>query len=126
MSLRETVKLDNRVASAYCRGVPMSPKKFILLKINKKLRHQPVLRACEIISFSLSPKKVRILLRLFKAAIAAAKQKGEKVQNLYVKSLTIGKCVVMKRVIYRARGRVDILSKRHSNLLLELSRREVV
>lgn len=61
------------------------------------------------------------LLYLVRSAEANAKQKDLEVKNLYIKEIRCDEGPVLKRIIYKSRGRATPIKKRMSHVSLILS-----
>jgi large subunit ribosomal protein L22 len=66
------------------------------------------------------------LKKLLESAIANAKNSGESIEKLYVKSITVDGGVTMKRQMPRAFGRAFQIKKRTSHINIELGVRNPV
>ncbi len=75
---------------------------------------------------TLLPKRASLpLTKLLKSAIANAKNSGEDIENLFVKSIQVDGGLVMKRQMPRAFGRAYLIKKRTSHINLELGVKNV-
>ena len=57
---------------------------------------------------------------LLNSAVSNAKQADIKIDNLFVKNVTVNKGIVMKRSMPRARGSASRINKRTSHVMLSL------
>ena len=63
----------------------------------------------------------RDVLKLVKSAVANAKQKGGiDIDNLHIKSITVGNGPIMKRFVARSRGQAHRILKRSCHISVEL------
>ncbi len=66
----------------------------------------------------------RIIEKVLKSAAANAIQKGERLENLYVKEAVVGAGPTLKRWLPRAQGRATPLLKRTSHVSVTVATRE--
>ncbi len=66
----------------------------------------------------------RIIEKVLKSAAANAIQKGERLENLYVKEAVVGAGPTLKRWLPRAQGRATPLLKRTSHVTVTVATRE--
>lgn len=77
------------------------------------------------ITLQFTPKLgARIIEKVLKSAAANAIQKGERLENLYVKEAIVGAGPTMKRWLPRAQGRATPLLKRTSHVSVTVATRE--
>ena len=68
------------------------------------------------------PKRASLpLSKLIKSAAANAKAKGEKVENLKVKGISVESAGMFKRYMPRAMGRATPIRRRRSRVIVELA-----
>ena len=103
---------------AYGKNIRISPKK--LRVIAEIVRGQNVWEALSFLKFA--PKKwADLLYKILASAIANAENNdNQKVDTLYISSLSIDKWIVYKRWNAVSRGRSHPILKRTSNIKLEL------
>ncbi|MDC0864433.1 50S ribosomal protein L22 [Rickettsiaceae bacterium] len=79
-----------------------------------------------LVQLEFSPKRIADdVKKCLQSAIANAENNmGLNIDNLVVKSATVGRSIVMKRMRARARGRSARIQKPFSNLYITLSERE--
>lgn len=104
---------------AITRSIRVSPRKLNLVAAS--IRNTKASTA--IVQLSFSKKRIaKIVKSCLQSAIANADNNfGLDIDNLVVTSATVGKDLVMKRVMVRARGRADRINKFFSNLRIELT-----
>lgn len=77
------------------------------------------------ITLQFTPKLgARIIEKVLKSAAANAIQKGERLENLYVKEAIVGAGPTLKRWLPRAQGRATPLLKRTSHVSVTVATRE--
>ena len=103
---------------AYGKNIRISPKK--LRVIAEIVRGQNVQEALGFLKFA--PKKwADLLYKVLASAVANAENNdNQKVDTLYISSLSIDKWIVYKRWNPVSRGRMHPILKRTSNIKLEL------
>ena len=103
---------------AYGKNIRISPKK--LRVIAEIVRGQDVWEALSFLKFA--PKKwADLLYKVLASAVANAENNdNQKVDTLYISSLSIDKGIVYKRWNAVSRGRSHPILKRTSNIRLEL------
>ncbi len=103
---------------AYGKNIRISPKK--LRVVAEVIRGQSVQEALNFLKFA--PKKwAKILYKLLKSAAANAQNNdGQKIENLYVDTVSVNKWIVYKRWNPVSRWRMHPILKRTSNVILEL------
>jgi len=103
---------------AYGKNIRISPKK--LRVIAEIVRGQDAWEALAFLKFA--PKKwANLLYKVLASAVANAENNdNQKVETLYISSLSIDKWVVYKRWNAVSRGRSHPILKRTSNIKLEL------
>ena len=103
---------------AYGKNIRISPKK--LRVIAEIVRGQDVNEALSFLKFA--PKKwADLLYKVLASAVANAENNdNQKVDTLYISSLSIDKWIVYKRWNAVSRGRSHPILKRTSNIKLEL------
>jgi large subunit ribosomal protein L22 len=81
-----------------------------------------VIEALTVLKFD--PKRAATpIAKLIASAVANAEKQGEKVADLYVKSITVDKGLVTTRFMPRAFGRAAPINKRRSHVTVVLGRR---
>ena len=122
MATKHTHTLSaNGVASngvkAILKNYRQSPRKVRL--VADMIRGKSVMHAQQALAFT--PKKTSpAIAKLLNSAIANARQSGFSAENLFVKSITVDKGIVMKRMRPFARGRAGRINKATSIIKLEL------
>jgi large subunit ribosomal protein L22 len=103
---------------AYGKNIRISPKK--LRVIAEIVRGQDVWEALSFLKFA--PKKwADLLYKVLASAVANAENNdNQKIDTLYISSLSIDKGIVYKRWNAVSRGRSHPILKRTSNIRLEL------
>jgi len=103
---------------AYGKNIRISPKK--LRVVAAVIRGQNAADALNFLKFA--PKKgADILYKILKSAVANAQNNdGQKIENLYVDTISINKGIVYKRGNPVSRWRMHPILKRTSNIILEL------
>ena len=103
---------------AYGKNIRISPKK--LRVVAAVIRGQSASEALNFLKFA--PKKgAKILYKILASAVANAQNNdGQKVENLYVDTVSINKWIVYKRGNPVSRWRMHPILKRTSNIILEL------
>jgi large subunit ribosomal protein L22 len=119
-----TKNITNRVftAKASTRLLRVSPRKLNL--VAQSIRN---LRASEaLVQLSFSHKRIaNDVKKCLRSAIANAENNfGMDIDNLVVTHATVGKALVMKRMITKGRGRSGKILKFFSNLYIEVSELE--
>lgn len=107
--------------AARLRGARISAQKARL--VADQIRGQKVDRALNILAFS--PKKAaRIVKKVLESAIANAENnEGADVDELKVSTIYVDQGLVMKRVMPRAKGRADRISKQTCHITIKVSDR---
>ncbi len=107
--------------AARLRGARISAQKARL--VADQIRGQKVDRALNILAFS--PKKAaRIVKKVLESAIANAENnEGADVDELKVSTVFVDQGLVMKRVMPRAKGRADRISKQTCHITIKVSDR---
>ena len=107
--------------AARLRGARISAQKARL--VADQIRGQKVDRALNILAFS--PKKAaRIVKKVLESAIANAENnEGADVDELKVSTIFVDQGLVMKRVMPRAKGRADRISKQTCHITIKVSDR---
>ena len=110
---------NRKSATAIARSIRVSPRKLNL--VASFIRNMKVSEALVQLTFS----KRRIAQQVkqcLQSAIANAENNfGLDIDNLVVTNATVGKAMVMKRVMPRARGRSARINKFFSNLYITLT-----
>ena len=106
------------MATAILNNFAQSPRKVRL--VANLVKGKPVEQALEALQFL--PKKAGMpVAKLLKSAIANAKNKGENVEGMKVKSVTVENAGVLKRYMPRAMGRASLIHKRRSRVILTIA-----
>lgn len=110
---------DNKSAKASARTIRVSPSKLNLVAAS--IRNMKASDAMVYLKFS--PKRIAIDVRkCLQSAIANAENNfGLDIDNLVVTEATVGKAIVMKRMVARARGRGARIEKFFSNLYITVT-----
>ncbi len=103
---------------AYGKNIRISPKK--LRVVAAVIRGQDVSEALNFLKFA--PKKwADILYKILYSAVANAQNNdGQKLENLYIDTVSVNKGIVYKRGNPVSRWRMHPILKRTSNIILEL------
>jgi len=103
---------------AYGKNIRISPKK--LRVVAAVIRGQSVSEALSFLKFA--PKKwADILYKILHSAVANAQNNdGQKLENLYIDTVSVNKGIVYKRGNPVSRWRMHPILKRTSNIILEL------
>ena len=104
---------------AYGKNIRISPKK--LRVVASIIRWMDATEALDFLKFA--PKKgANILYKVLKSAVAnATNNDGQKMENLFIDTLSVNKGIVYKRGNPVSRWRMHPILKRTSNIILELS-----
>lgn len=108
-------------AAAYLKGARISAQKARL--VADQVRGKGVEEALNLLSFS--PKKAAHLIKkVLNSAIANAEHnEGADVDELKVSTIMIDEGVTMKRIMPRAKGRADRISKRSCHITVKVADR---
>jgi len=103
---------------AYGKNIRISPKK--LRVVAAVIRWQNASEALKFLKFA--PKKwADILYKILHSAVANAQNNdGQKLENLYIDTISVNKGIVYKRGNPVSRWRMHPILKRTSNIILEL------
>lgn len=114
--IKEKTNSNMLCAKAVTKSLRVSPRKLNL--VAESIRNMKVSEA--LIQLKFSPRRIALDVRkCLQSAIANADNNmGLKINELYISSATVGKSLVMKRVIPRARGRAARINKFFSNLYI--------
>lgn len=109
----------NRSMTAKLKNAESSDKKLAL--IAKMIRGKDVLAARDMLKFM--PKKAaKILLKVVESAAANAENNaGQKVNDLYIKTIEIGRGTKLKRMRFVGRSRVHRYTKHRANVTVILA-----
>jgi large subunit ribosomal protein L22 len=109
-------------AAAYLKGARISAQKARL--VADQVRGKGVEEALNLLSFS--PKKAAHLIKkVLNSAIANAEHnEGADVDELKVSTIMIDEGVTMKRIMPRAKGRADRISKRSCHITVKVADRQ--
>lgn len=109
----------NTVASAIAKNAKSSPQKMRL--IADQIRGLSVEKAVEVLQFS-DKKAAAIVKKVLESAVANAEHNYSlDVDELRVSEIYVDSGLVMKRVMPRAKGRADRISKRSSHITVKVS-----
>jgi large subunit ribosomal protein L22 len=105
--------------SAIAKGLPISPQKARL--VADQVRGKPVALAIDILNFS-KQKGARLVRKVLESAIANAENnEGADVDELRVRAIFVNEGRTMKRLMPRAKGRADRITKRTSHVTVTVS-----
>jgi large subunit ribosomal protein L22 len=105
--------------SAIAKGLRISPQKARL--VADQVRGKPVAQAIDILNFS-KQKGARLLRKVLESAIANAENNaGADVDELRVREIFVNEGMTMKRLMPRAKGRADRITKRTSHVTVTVS-----
>lgn len=106
-------------AKAVAKSLRVSPRKLNL--VASSIRNLKASQA--LVQLTFCQKRISLdVKRCLQSAIANAENNlGLDIDNLYISSATVGKALVMKRVMARARGRTAKINKFFSNLYITLT-----
>jgi large subunit ribosomal protein L22 len=92
--------------------------------VAKQVKGKPVAEALQILKFSGKKGSAPVIYKVMSSALANANQRGGiDVDALYVKNVIVDGGPTMKRIRFRARGRVDRYFKRMSHITVILDQR---
>ena len=104
---------------AIARGVRIAPQKARL--VADLVRGKPVAKALDILNFS-NQKGAVLIRKVLESAIANAENnEGADVDELRVHRIFVDEGVTLKRIMPRAKGRADRISKRSSHITVTVS-----
>lgn len=108
--------------AAVLRNAPISAQKARL--VADLIRTKSVYNAVNILTFC--PKKAAVIIRkLLNSAIANAEHNdGADIDNLKVSTIYVDAGPILKRVMPRAKGRADRISKRTCHITIKVSENE--
>ena len=113
---RNARRVGEEEAQAIARMIRISPRKLNL--VAQTIRNKPVSQALAALAFSKRP-VAREVKKLLEAAIANAENNHQlDVDALVVSSATVGRSLVMRRFVARARGRAATIEKPFSNMTI--------
>jgi large subunit ribosomal protein L22 len=105
--------------SAIARGLRIGPQKARL--VADQVRGKPVAKALDILNFS-NQKGAGLIRKVLESAIANAENnEGADVDELRVHRIFVDEGVTLKRIMPRAKGRADRISKRSSHITVTVS-----
>ncbi len=105
--------------SAIARGLRIGPQKARL--VADQVRGKPVAKALDILTFS-NQKGAGLIRKVLESAIANAENnEGADVDELRVHRIFVDEGVTLKRIMPRAKGRADRISKRSSHVTVIVS-----
>lgn len=102
---------------AFLKNYRQSPRKVRLLA--DLVRGKSVAEALTTLQF-VDKRAAEPFAKLIKSAVANAKDQEKNVENLFVKTVTVDKGIVLKRFTPRARGSASRINKRNSHISVEL------
>ena len=109
----------NNISTASCRIIRTSPRKLSLLA--GLIRGMRVAEARKQLAFSTRKILAGTVGKCLDSAIANAENNhGLDVDRLVIKTITVGKAIVMKRFMPRGRGKSSSICKKFSNLYITL------
>jgi large subunit ribosomal protein L22 len=109
------------VAKAIVKNVKISPQKARL--IADQIRGGTVERAIEMLAFS-DKKAATLVRKVLESAVANAEHNNSiDVDELYVSEIFVDAGVVMKRVMPRAKGKADRITKRTSRITVKVAQK---
>ena len=105
--------------TAIARGLRIGPQKARL--VADQVRGKPVAKALDILTFS-NQKGAGLIRKVLESAIANAENnEGADVDELRVHRIFVDEGVTLKRIMPRAKGRADRISKRSSHVTVIVS-----
>ena len=106
-------------AKAITKSLRVSPRKLNLVAAS--IRNMKASEA--LVQLTFSPRRIaKDVKKCLQSAIANAENNlGLDIDSLYITSATVGKALVMKRVMPRARGRAARINKFFSNLYITVT-----
>jgi large subunit ribosomal protein L22 len=105
--------------TAIARGLRIGPQKARL--VADQVRGKPVAKALDILTFS-NQKGAGLIRKVLESAIANAENnEGADVDELRVHRIFVDEGVTLKRIMPRAKGRADRISKRSSHITVTVS-----
>jgi large subunit ribosomal protein L22 len=109
-------------AAAYLKGARISAQKARL--VADQVRGKGVEEALNLLTFS--PKKAaQLIKKVLNSAIANAEHnEGADVDELKVSTIMVDEGVTMKRIMPRAKGRADRISKRSCHITVKVADRQ--
>ncbi|WP_341763937.1 50S ribosomal protein L22 [Candidatus Tisiphia endosymbiont of Beris chalybata] len=113
------VQVNQNSAIAIVKSIRVSPRKLNLVATS--IRNMKVAEA--LVQLTFSPKRIaNEVKKCLQSAIANAENNfGLDVDTLLVTSATVGKGLVMKRIMPRAKGRATRINKFFSNLYITVT-----
>lgn len=106
------------MANATLQSHNQTPRKVRL--VANLIKGKKVQAALEALQF-LPRRAAEPIAKLIKSAVANAKNKGEDVEKLTVKSITVESAGILKKYMPRAFGRASMIRRRKSRILVTLS-----
>jgi large subunit ribosomal protein L22 len=105
--------------TAIARGLRIGPQKARL--VADQVRGKPVVKALDLLTFS-NQKGAGLIRKVLESAIANAENnEGADVDELRVHRIFVDEGVTLKRIMPRAKGRADRISKRSSHVTVIVS-----
>ena len=114
--------MSRLLVKASVRSLRVSPRKLNLVAAS--IRNMKISEA--MVQLTFSSKRIAVAVKkCLQSAVANAENNfGLDIDNLYVKSATVGRGLLMKRAMPRARGRSARIKKPFSNLYITMSDKE--
>jgi large subunit ribosomal protein L22 len=116
--------MSKNTSSAIAKKLRISPRKLAL--VANMIVGMKASNAIMALSFCKKSIALQVKKCLLSAIANAENNKGLDIDNLFVKLSTVGKALVMKRHMPRAKGRAARINKFFSNLYITLEEKEVV
>ncbi len=113
------VKVNKGSTTAIAKSLRVSPRKLNLVVTS--IRNMKVSEA--MVQLTFSPKRIaKDVKKCLQSAVANAENNfGLDIDALFVTSATVGKALVMKRIMPRAKGRATRINKFFSNLYITVT-----
>ena len=115
-------QVSKNFATAKAKSIRVSPRKLNLVAAS--IRNMKVSQA--LVQLTFSPKRIaHDVKNCLNSAIANAENNlGLDIDRLVITSVTVGKALVMKRIMPRAKGRAAPINKFFSNLYITVTEKE--
>lgn len=108
--------------SARLKGAALSAQKCRL--VADMIRNTPVAKALNVLKFT-SKKGAKIMLKLLESAVANAENNlGVDIDELKIKKVFVDEAATLKRLLPRAKGRANRISKRNCHITILVSDEE--
>lgn len=116
------VQENKNFATAKAKSIRVSPRKLNL--VVAFIRNMKVSEA--LVQLTFSPKRIaKVVKDCLQSAVANAENNlGLDIDRLVITKATVGKALVMKRVMPRAKGRAARINKFFSNLYITVTEKE--